>query len=85
MLPAPPAPPQQVLTPRQALFAPTQEVAWEEAEGRVCAQQIAPYPPGVPVVAPGERICKKSIAYLDEIGYNTREDIAVVPQSVCVS
>ena len=41
--------------------------------------------PAKPVVAPGERICKKSIAYLDEIGYNTREDIAVVPQSVCVS
>ena len=55
------------------------------AEGRVCAQQITPYPPGVPVVAPGERICKKSIAYLDEIGYNTGEDIAVVRQSVCVS
>ena len=71
MLPAPPAPPQQVLTPRQALFAPTQEVAWEEAEGRVCACQLAPYPPGIPVVAPGEKADKKHLAYLARIGYNT--------------
>ena len=71
VLPAPPAPPQQVLTPRQALFAPTQEVAWEEAEGRVCACQLAPYPPGIPVVAPGEKADKKHLAYLARIGYNT--------------
>ena len=83
-LPPPPLP-EAVLTPRQALFSPREHLPLARAEGRVCAQQIAPYPPGVPVVAPGERICKKSIAYLDEIGYNTREDIAVVPQSVCVS
>lgn len=70
-LPEPPAPPQQVLTPRQALFAPTQEVAWEEAEGRVCACQLAPYPPGIPVVAPGEKVDKKHLAYLAQIGYNT--------------
>ena len=83
--PAPTVPPEMALTPRQALFSPREHLPLARAEGRVCAQQIAPYPPGVPVVAPGERICKKSIAYLDEIGYNTREDIAVVPQSVCVS
>ena len=83
--PPPPPLPEAVLTPRQALFSPREHLPLARAEGRVCAQQIAPYPPGVPVVAPGERICKKSIAYLDEIGYNTREDIAVVPQSVCVS
>ena len=83
--PPPPPLPEAVLTPRQALFSPRVHLPLARAEGRVCAQQIAPYPPGVPVVAPGERICKKSIAYLDEIGYNTREDIAVVPQSVCVS
>ena len=69
-LPPPPPPPPQVMRPRQALFAPTQEVAWEEAVGQVCACQLAPYPPGIPVVAPGEKVVKKHLAYLEQIGYN---------------
>lgn len=59
-----------VLTPRQALFAPRERVPLADSAGRVCAGQIAPYPPGVPVIAPGERIEKKHLAYLAEIGYN---------------
>lgn len=69
-IPAPPEPPAMVLTPRRALFAPRQAVPLEESAGRVAAGQIAPYPPGVPVIAPGERIEKKHLAYLREIGYN---------------
>ena len=83
--PPPPPLPEAVLTPRQALFAPTETLPLDAAEGRIAARQIAPYPPGVPVLAPGERICKKTIAYLKQIGYNTLEDIAVVAASVCVS
>ena len=63
---------ERVLSPRQALFAPTKEVAWDQAEGEVCAQQLAPYPPGIPVVAPGEKVDKKHLAYLAQIGYNTK-------------
>lgn len=70
-LPPPPPPPPQVMSPRQALFAPTESVAWAQAEGRVCACQLAPYPPGIPVVAPGEKVDKKHLAYLAQIGYNT--------------
>ena len=66
----PPGPSQAALTPRQALFAPRERVALGGSAGRVAACQIAPYPPGVPVVAPGERIEKKHLAYLREIGYN---------------
>ena len=44
------------------------------AEGRISAGQIAPYPPGVPVVAPGEEIGKKHLAYLSEIGYNMEKE-----------
>lgn len=68
--PPPPEPPEQALTPRQALFAPAEERPLRGAEGEIAADPIAPYPPGVPVVAPGERIEKKTIAYLEEIGYN---------------
>ena len=59
------------LTPRQALFVPRERVALADSAGRVSACQIAPYPPGVPVVAPGEVIQKKYLAYLRQIGYNT--------------
>ena len=76
--PLPPPPlPEMALTPRQALFAPRETVALEQAAGRIAAGHIAPYPPGVPVVAPGERIEKKHLAYLNEIGYN-RKSVAVV-------
>ena len=75
--PAPPEPPELVLTPRQALFAPRRTLPLEQGEGLVAACQVAPYPPGVPVVAPGERLNKKSIAYLKQIGYNTLEDVSV--------
>ncbi len=75
--PAPPQPPERVLTPRQALFAPRRSLPLEQAEGQVAVAQVAPYPPGIPVVAPGERLDKKTIAYLTQIGYNTLEDVSV--------
>ena len=70
--PLPPPPlPEAALTPRQALFAPRETVELERSAGRIAAGHIAPYPPGVPVIAPGERIEKKHLAYLSEIGYNS--------------
>ena len=68
--PPPPELPERALTPRQALFSPGRDLPLDRAEGEIAAAPIAPYPPGVPVAAPGERIGKKTIAYLKEIGYN---------------
>ena len=76
-LPAPPLP-ERVLSPRQALFAPNEGQILDDCEGKVSAVQVAPYPPGVPVVAPGERIGKKELSYLREIGYNTMLEIRTV-------
>ena len=74
-----PPPPVTVCTPRAAVFGKTALLPLRDAEGRIAAEQIAPYPPGVPVVAPGERITKMHLAYLTEIGYNSfNEDICVV-------
>ena len=70
-IPAPPRP-RRALSPRQALFAPTVFRPLEECEGRVAAGQLAPYPPGVPVVAPGEVISKKELSYFRQIGYNNK-------------
>ena len=76
-IPAPPMP-EQVLSPREALLLREKDVLpLSECEGRVSSCQLAPYPPGVPVVAPGERITKKELSYLKQIGYN-KKDVQVV-------
>jgi arginine decarboxylase len=48
--------PVTVTTPRHAYFARHEAVPAGEAVGRVSAEIIAPYPPGIPVLAPGEEI-----------------------------
>jgi arginine decarboxylase len=53
-----------VLTPRDAFFGPTRTVPIAEAVGQVCAEQITPYPPGIPALIPGERISAELIDYL---------------------
>jgi lysine decarboxylase len=59
--------PQTVLSPRQAFFAANQTVAASAAIGRVSAELIAPYPPGVPVLAPGELITAEAVTALREV------------------
>ncbi len=48
--------PEVVVAPREALFAPRRRVSMREAIGQVSAEQFVPYPPGVPLLAPGERV-----------------------------
>ena len=59
--------PTTVLAPREAFFAANQTVAAADAVGRVSAELIAPYPPGVPVLAPGELITAEAVAALREV------------------
>jgi lysine decarboxylase len=54
----------QVLTPREAFFAPAERVPLACAAGRVAAEPITPYPPGIPVVAPGEAIRPEVVEFL---------------------
>lgn len=55
---------EQVLTPRAAFMATTRAVALADAAGQISAESITPYPPGIPLVTPGERIGAETIAYL---------------------
>ncbi|AKJ08889.1 ornithine decarboxylase [Streptomyces incarnatus] len=55
---------QQAVLPREAFFGPAEQVPAERAVGRISAEMISPYPPGVPVVAPGEVITKEVLDYL---------------------
>jgi lysine decarboxylase len=59
--------PQTILAPREAFFAPNETVAADAAVGRVSAELIAPYPPGVPVLAPGELITSEALNALREV------------------
>jgi arginine decarboxylase len=59
--------PQTVLAPREAFFARAETVPSAAAVGRVSAELIAPYPPGVPVLAPGELITAAAIEALREV------------------
>ncbi len=62
-LPLPPA----VLTPREAWFSTRKAVALENAVGEVAAEIIAPYPPGVPLVCPGEIVSYEVYKMLQEL------------------
>lgn len=53
-----------VMLPREAFFGPVEVVPSEEAGGRVAAEQITPYPPGIPAILPGERINPAVVEYL---------------------
>jgi arginine decarboxylase len=48
--------PEMVLTPREAFFADEDSVSLSDAGGRIAAEAITPYPPGIPLVMPGERL-----------------------------
>ncbi len=52
------------MLPRDAFFAPKETVLAGQAPGRICAEQITPYPPGIPVIIPGERITAELLDYL---------------------
>jgi arginine decarboxylase len=56
--------PVTAVPPRHAFFAAPESVATDEAVGRTSAELVAPYPPGIPVLAPGERVTAETVAAL---------------------
>ena len=64
-LPSPPdLQPETVVLPRDAFFGPVEQVPIDQAVGRVAAEMVSPYPPGVPVLAPGEVVDRGTVDYL---------------------
>jgi len=59
--------PETVIRPRDAFFAVHETVSAEDAVGRVSAEIVAPYPPGVPVLAPGERVTAATMQALHDV------------------
>jgi arginine/lysine/ornithine decarboxylase len=60
------AAPELALTPRDAFFARSRAVPLETAAGEISTELVIPYPPGIPVLAPGEIITADKITYLQE-------------------
>jgi len=56
----------QVLSPRDAVFAPAVARPLAQCAGEVSAEMVTPYPPGIPVLGPGEEISADVVAYLRE-------------------
>ena len=58
--------PPLAMSPREAFYAPTQFVPLFESEGRIMAEFIMVYPPGIPILLPGERITEANLTYIRE-------------------
>lgn len=54
------------LSPRDAFLGAQEIVPYEQAEGRIAAESLAAYPPGVPNVLPGERLTAPTLAYISD-------------------
>jgi arginine decarboxylase len=52
------------MRPRDAFFAAAEQVEASHAIGRIAAELVTPYPPGVPVLAPGEVISAQAVKFL---------------------
>ncbi|NLA87028.1 MAG: arginine decarboxylase, partial [Clostridiales bacterium] len=56
--------PTVVTTPQEAFYAGKKSVSLENSLGEVCAENVMSYPPGIPILSPGERITKDIIDYI---------------------
>ena len=54
------------MVPRDAFLAPQDVVDLDAAQGRIAAESLATYPPGIPNVLPGERLTAETLAYIRE-------------------
>ena len=64
---APPPPwGELAMTPREAFLGPQEVIPFDAAAGRVAAEGLAAYPPGIPNVLPGERLTAETLDYIRE-------------------
>ena len=53
-----------VTSPQEAFYAEKVSLPLQETEGQVCSEFVMCYPPGIPVLAPGERITREILDYI---------------------
>lgn len=57
--------PEIVITPQEAFYAKKKSLPIKESVGHVCSEFVMCYPPGIPVLAPGERITPQILEYIE--------------------
>lgn len=57
-------PPQVEVTPQEAFYAEKMSLPLDKAEGHICSEFVMCYPPGIPILAPGERITRDILDYI---------------------
>jgi len=58
-------PPYVCISPKEAFFAEKKAVKLREAKGCICGEFVMCYPPGIPVLAPGEKVTAEIIDYIE--------------------
>ncbi len=57
--------PEVICTPQDAFYSDKVSVPMNESDGRICAEFVMCYPPGIPILAPGEKITKEILDYIE--------------------
>ena len=56
--------PQVVTSPQEAFYADKCSLPLRETEGKVCSEFVMCYPPGIPILAPGEMVTQEIVEYI---------------------
>ena len=56
--------PELVLSPQEAFYSERKSLTLDESVGQVCGEFVMCYPPGIPILAPGERITQEIVDYI---------------------
>lgn len=57
--------PEVVASPQDAFYAKHRSIPLKDSVGAVCSEFVMCYPPGIPILAPGERITKEILEYIE--------------------
>jgi arginine/lysine/ornithine decarboxylase len=70
------------LTPREAAFQKSRRISLREAAGSICAEVISVYPPGIPLLFPGEVFTRQVLTYLE---YLSQRNICIYARDPSLS
>ena len=62
----PPAIIEPIMTPREAFYSPTTSIELHNAIGKICGEEVTFYPPGIPILCPGELITAEIVSSIEE-------------------
>ena len=52
------------MTPHEAFYAPKKSLLLENCVGHVCSEFVMIYPPGIPILSPGELVTQEIVEYI---------------------